>query len=1277
MNYKRKNYKNIGNSNKTNTLNNVTKFKNSKKYSLKYNDKKVDKDNFLLQKYNYKNSIYTINNPIKDDFNLNILRKNIFDKLIQEEIENIKKDNIDNIYKTKRDKYNKIIKSKRTIDNFKLDISDETVNTDVYSEIINNNNISKLYKTKSKQKNIKHIANNKKLSYIYSSTKKEDLKIGLEKQILKDNKKNNNIILNQKNKQACNLSKMIDKTNDLEKSVIKNKTNMVRKVSNTHKKRKNKHKNINSRYIKSPNYNYDKSSLILNKVDTNDVIKSNGKELFNTADIKTNISYTSMVKGKLSHSIIKDKTNIVDKVSNTHKKRKNKFKNINRNFNNRYIKPQNDNYLEDYDYSLKNLIIDKAIKNKSSYITKNQYENLPNNINSTIKIIDKDINNLIIKPANYTYKKNKITNRKPLKEDIKEKKYNSFPNDNCTENIETNIINSNSKDNDILIRYTKFLMLTRKANILERYKILTNTNNNYIENFAKDKNQICTNDLKNFNKVFLKAINTNTNVADIIEKNSSLMIGKKHSYSQVKKDYDIKNLKSKEIKILDLPCTKNTNYSYYSSCFNQTILPKIFSYSSEEKVLTSCYKSKVIDSSSKNMIINNLKKQLNLLQKKGNHHINSINTTDLIKLETTHINFNETELSNLESKFNEVYPNNFSIDFNFKPNSTLSKILLQNKNSITSSNNNVFKLENNSEKIVSTKIETKIINEDIEKYNNKFKNKKIYDNFKSKEIKVQKNTTTPNNDLENNFKTLVISPDTKYKLGDSKFNKIKNKNLSRNIALIKFKYLNPIIRFKEKPTNIDFNNYYNGAISLDTERTESNLRILNPKKLLNSIFINSMDYIIEDKNNLGNETIIKTKNAINKTSITLKKSKTTKRIINNTTKKTIKLAQEATTKAINTARTMTKILSNPIVLKGLGVTLFIIIICISIALLTSSALSFVSSIVPFTATPIVKENTLNNLKNQISSLDKSVNNKIENLKNSTNYDDIVYKYNNDNSSLYTNIQDFLVILAIYTNQNVDDITISQLKEIHSLTYNLTTETQTFYCDEMNCQMNIYEDGTVIEYCNGEHLRLIITLTTYTFDELMTKLNFDDKQKEWAYLMAKNDIVNFYPNVSLDDFPSNDRLNDKQIEELLKNAPTVSTSRRTIVETAGQLLGYTTYEWGAKSKHTGGMPKKLDCSGFVDWVYRTAGIGNMLNGGGTSYQWGATYAIKENELEIGDLAFKQLPSQTTKNNSNHVGIYIGKDGNGKNLYIHCEYPTGVVINSYSGFKHFRRVPVNFN
>ncbi len=151
----------------------------------------------------------------------------------------------------------------------------------------------------------------------------------------------------------------------------------------------------------------------------------------------------------------------------------------------------------------------------------------------------------------------------------------------------------------------------------------------------------------------------------------------------------------------------------------------------------------------------------------------------------------------------------------------------------------------------------------------------------------------------------------------------------------------------------------------------------------------------------------------------------------------------------------------------------------------------------------------------------------------------------------------------------------------------------------------------------------------------------------------------------------------------------SATRKHILTTALSLVGKVPYFWGGKSapgwndawntprlvtsegsSSTGTIrPYGLDCSGFTDWVYKTA-LGTSLYAG-TWNQWDNTYAITEAELLPGDLGFMAAPGMVPVN---HVLIYAGKSAEGEQMWVHCSSGDGVVLNSPTYVTQFRR-PMN--
>ena len=123
--------------------------------------------------------------------------------------------------------------------------------------------------------------------------------------------------------------------------------------------------------------------------------------------------------------------------------------------------------------------------------------------------------------------------------------------------------------------------------------------------------------------------------------------------------------------------------------------------------------------------------------------------------------------------------------------------------------------------------------------------------------------------------------------------------------------------------------------------------------------------------------------------------------------------------------------------------------------------------------------------------------------------------------------------------------------------------------------------------------------------------------------------------------------------------TCSETRKELMRVALSLVGRVPYIWGGKSppgwneawntprlvtsagsSSTGTLrPYGLDCSGYTDWVYKTA-LGVTLYEGSRT-QWDNSYAITEAELLPGDLGFMAVPGTVPVN---HVLLYAGKDAN---------------------------------
>lgn len=127
-------------------------------------------------------------------------------------------------------------------------------------------------------------------------------------------------------------------------------------------------------------------------------------------------------------------------------------------------------------------------------------------------------------------------------------------------------------------------------------------------------------------------------------------------------------------------------------------------------------------------------------------------------------------------------------------------------------------------------------------------------------------------------------------------------------------------------------------------------------------------------------------------------------------------------------------------------------------------------------------------------------------------------------------------------------------------------------------------------------------------------------------------------------------------------------RRDVVNTAISLENKIPYEWGGKAQKSGwddlwntrkndaGELYGLDCSGFVSWAYKTA---LDLDIGQSTAEQSRLKTISYEELKPGDLGL-MYEGGSDSQNTNHVGIYVGKDENGRDLWCDCNADDNTVV-----------------
>lgn len=206
-------------------------------------------------------------------------------------------------------------------------------------------------------------------------------------------------------------------------------------------------------------------------------------------------------------------------------------------------------------------------------------------------------------------------------------------------------------------------------------------------------------------------------------------------------------------------------------------------------------------------------------------------------------------------------------------------------------------------------------------------------------------------------------------------------------------------------------------------------------------------------------------------------------------------------------------------------------------------------------------------------------------------------------------------------------------------------------------------------------------TAFGIDPNATYSQFGTTYGQAIETMAYSLKMTLYGSVGNGNVPV---ITDAELLEILGNL-NCSAARKELIRCALSLVGRVPYFWGGKSaagwneewntpklvtaagsSSSGTIrPYGLDCSGFTNWVYKTA-LGEGC-GDGTTGQWANSTQISYSELRPGDLGFNDPTGSP-----NHVLMYVGEDKNGNMLWVHCSSSYGVVLNSPTYVKHYRRV-----
>lgn len=231
---------------------------------------------------------------------------------------------------------------------------------------------------------------------------------------------------------------------------------------------------------------------------------------------------------------------------------------------------------------------------------------------------------------------------------------------------------------------------------------------------------------------------------------------------------------------------------------------------------------------------------------------------------------------------------------------------------------------------------------------------------------------------------------------------------------------------------------------------------------------------------------------------------------------------------------------------------------------------------------------------------------------------------------------------------------------------------------------IYKDTGEVKLIEPElrkNVYIDVQLSMITPEEIFEFYGIDKSSINEDYLSRVDQIYRMSSNNGLNQsinlvFPEEytDTIDLEEYESYLQGVPQI---RKVIVRTALSLLGKIPYEWGGKSRQDGydtfwwtfnpdnGLQRGLDCSGFVQWVYRTSGFPKetFIELGSTSQILkGNLKRINKDELLPGDVGVTNRP----KGSINHTGIYLGDD-----KWIHCTASKNTVVVSEFAFTQFYR------
>lgn len=281
------------------------------------------------------------------------------------------------------------------------------------------------------------------------------------------------------------------------------------------------------------------------------------------------------------------------------------------------------------------------------------------------------------------------------------------------------------------------------------------------------------------------------------------------------------------------------------------------------------------------------------------------------------------------------------------------------------------------------------------------------------------------------------------------------------------------------------------------------------------------NFQLEGNQDLGIKTVIQTKDATILGGRVVKGIYGTTKTTAKTAKRSYQIGRKITHKVAYGINKIGKVISNPVVLKGI---ITIAIPLILILLMVSAIIAIFPASTAIASYPIAEVEFIQELQDNINIWNEEINNTIQSYYN--DFDDVVIV--NDDMVL-VQLQDVLAILAVETEQNMGFEDMDKAREIYELFFTLETEIETY--EEIETTIDS-ETGEEIEI-TIEKIRIIVDLKNLSIEEVIQILNYDDTDREWTITLAMADLTEMYPDLVVSNeiyYPSLPSLTPDEIEK---------------------------------------------------------------------------------------------------------------------------------------------------